>query len=231
MATKKQINEFIDWFASLVVDIAGKRGYKFPSVIIAHAIHESGVTSELASKYNNYFGMKCGSGWKGAFVTLGTNEYINGEYKPQTDDWRVYNTVRDGIEGYFDFISYKRYIKAKTANSPLEYITIIRDAGYATTPRDKYINSVMKYVNDYNLTRFDGIRNNGLTFKPRKVICNSLRIRIGAGLQYEQIGSYKKDSIIHPLEIRAFPDGKIWLRTYDGFCCAKNGDEIYVEKV
>lgn len=219
MATKTQIENFINEIGVIIANEAAARGYKFPSAIIGQAIHESGITSALAVKYHNYFGLKCGKYWSGKSVNLKTKE----EYTPGTlttikDNFRAYDSMADGVKGYFDFIQATRYLPAKSATNPYEYIAMIRDAGFATAERERYINAVMKYVNDYNLTRFDGIR----AMVPQAaltVTASSLRIRKGPGIGYAQIGSYKKGDIVVPISTIAQPDGSVWVRTYKGYAC------------
>lgn len=226
--TQKQINEFIETIAPIIVKEASARGYKYPSAIIGQAIHESGVTSKLATEYHNYWGMKCGSSWKGKSVNLKTKEVVEGKTIDTSANWRVYDTMEDGVKGYFDFIQMKRYQGAKSASSPREYITILRDNNWATGERNAYINAVMSYVNNYNLTRFDCYRAGAGYITPLKVVCSSLRIRSGAGVLFPQIGSYKKGEIITPLETRAQPDGSVWVRTNKGFCCKTLHGENYL---
>lgn len=218
MANKAQIEEFISKIGVLIANEAAARGYKYPSAIIGQAIHESGVTSKLATQFHNYWGLKCGGSWKGARVNLKTKEYVNNAYENTNADWRAYESMEEGVKGYFDFIQMARYLPAKRAQSSREYITIIRDAGFATAPRDEYINKVMKYVNDYNLERFDGIRAS-VPQKPLTVTASSLRIRKGPGIGYAQIGSYKKGQIVVPISTIAQPDGSVWVRTYEGYAC------------
>ena len=104
-----------------------------PSVTIAQGIEESGWgESSLASKYNNLFGIKADSSWKGEKVSL-----VTGEYHDQviTAYFRVYNTWSEGIydhalfiyentryaqNGFFKATDYKGQTKA------------LQDAGYAT---------------------------------------------------------------------------------------------------
>lgn len=117
--------------------------------IVGQAIIESNWgKSILASKYFNYFGMKCGTAWKGKSVKLSTQE----EYKAGTlttikDNFRVYNDVRSGVKGYFDFINTKRYANLKGITDPKEYLVLLKADGYATS--SKYVDTVLNVVEDY----------------------------------------------------------------------------------
>lgn len=148
--------EFIEKIAKCVKKYAYVYGIEVHSPIIAQAILESGWgKSRLASKYHNYFGLKCGSAWKGKSVNMTTKE----EYKVGTltnirDNFRVYDSMDAGVKGYFDFINTKRYVNLKGVKSPKEYIKRIKADGYATSSR--YVDNVMRVIRDNNLTRFDG---------------------------------------------------------------------------
>jgi len=157
MATKAQVNEFIKKVAPIVQKYAKQYNYKVVSPIIAQACLESGYgQSSLAYKYHNYFGMKCGSSWKGKSVNLMTKEeYSPGVITNIRDNFRVYNSLDEGIKGYFEFISYSRYDNLKKASSPVEYLTLIKQDGYATA--SKYVEDNMAVVKSYNLTQYDTI--------------------------------------------------------------------------
>ena len=88
-------NEFIEKIADCVDKYAYLYGIEVHSPIIAQAILESGWgTSSLASKYHNYFGMKCGSSWKGKSVNFATKEeYTAGTLTKIRDNFRVYDSM------------------------------------------------------------------------------------------------------------------------------------------
>ena len=147
---------FIQKVAEKVSKYAPLYGISVHSPIIAQAIVESGWgKSGLASKYHNYFGLKCGSSWKGKSVNMTTKE----EYKVGTmtnirDNFRVFDDFDDGIRGYFEFINTSRYANLKGVKSPEEYVRRLKADGYATS--SKYVDNVMRVIRDNKLTRFDG---------------------------------------------------------------------------
>lgn len=149
-------NEFVEQIAKCVKKYAYIYGIEVHSPIIAQAILESGWgKSGLASKYHNYFGLKCGSSWKGKSVNMATKE----EYKVGTltnirDNFRVYDSMEAGVKGYFDFINTSRYANLKGVKSPEEYVIRIKADGYATS--SKYVDNIIKVIRDNNLKRFDG---------------------------------------------------------------------------
>lgn len=148
-------SEFIEQIAKCVKKYAYVYGIEVNSPIIAQAILESGWgKSSLASKYHNYFGLKCGSAWKGKSVNMTTKE----EYKVGTltnirDNFRVYDSMEAGVKGYFDFINTSRYANLKGVKSPEEYVKRIKADGYATS--SKYVDNIMRVIRDNKLTRFD----------------------------------------------------------------------------
>ncbi len=154
MATEQQVRDFINTIAPLIVNEAEKRGYKTPSAIIAQACVESAYgTSSLGYKYHNYFGMKCGSSWKGKSVNLATKEEYNSQLVSIRDTFRVYNSMEEGVRGYFDFIATKRYENLKSSVTPEMYLSLIKSDGYATS--SKYVNTCLSCVEKNNLIRFD----------------------------------------------------------------------------
>ena len=156
MATTEQVKAFINKIAPLIQKEAKARGYKVASPIIAQACCESAFgTSSLGYKYHNYFGMKCGSSWKGKSVNLKTKEEYNSQLVSIRDNFRVYDSMEDGVVGYFNFISTKRYENLKQANSPRQYLEFIKQDGYATS--SSYVTTNMSIVDKYGLTRFDEV--------------------------------------------------------------------------
>ena len=155
MATQEQVHAFINQIAPLIQKESKARGYKVASPIIAQACCESAFgTSSLGYKYHNYFGMKCGSAWKGKSVNLKTKEeYTIGQLTTIRDNFRIYDSIEEGVKGYFDFISTKRYANLKEANSPRQYLEMIKADGYATS--STYVATNMTLVDRYGLTRFD----------------------------------------------------------------------------
>lgn len=156
-------NEFIETIGALIQKHAFANGYKYPSAIIGQAILESGWgKSLLASKYNNYFGLKCGSSWCGKSVNMTTKEeYTRGTLTNIRDNFRVYDTMEDGVKGYFEFIGYSRYSNLKSATSSKNYLQLIKSDGYATS--STYVVNVYNVVTKYNLTKFDKERVDNMT--------------------------------------------------------------------
>ena len=153
-------SEFIEEIATYVKKYASDYGIMVHSPIIAQAILESGWgRSTLASEYNNYFGLKCGGAWNGKSVNMATQEeYEVGVMTDIRDNFRVFDTMEDGVKGYFDFINYSRYSNLKGVTDPEEYCRLIKEDGYATS--STYVDSFVRVIYDNNLTRFDNEESN-----------------------------------------------------------------------
>ncbi|MGI6501236.1 MAG: glucosaminidase domain-containing protein [Anaerostipes sp.] len=150
--TKQQ---FIEAIAGLVKKYAYVYGITVHSPIIAQAILESGWgESKLAATYHNYFGLKCGTKWKGKSVNISTQEeYTAGTLTTITDNFRVYDSMEEGVKGYFEFIQLARYQNLRGITSPKKYLETIKADGYATS--STYVQNTMKLVEQYSLTKYD----------------------------------------------------------------------------
>lgn len=153
------LNEFESRVIPVIIEEATKRGYKFPSAIVAQAICESGILkggSTLSNRYFNFWGMKCGSGYKGKSVNLTTKEeYTAGTLTTIKDNFRSFSNIREGVEGYFLFIQKTRYQNLKEATSPEDYIQKLKADGWATS--STYVNTLTNILNKYNLKKYDNI--------------------------------------------------------------------------
>ena len=155
MATQAEKTAFINRVWS---EIKGEEmtGF-FPSVIIAQAAIESNWgQSALAAKYNNYFGIKAGSSWTGKTVNMQTNEVFAGINTTITSTFRVYDTLIDSVRDRNKLLSTSRYAAVKQAQTPLEQITAIKNAGYATATN--YISALVNTINANGLTKFDELK-------------------------------------------------------------------------
>ncbi|MEG0372187.1 MAG: glucosaminidase domain-containing protein, partial [Clostridium sp.] len=140
-----------DFFESIkkdVISVSNDTGI-LPSVILGQAALESNWgRSSLASNYNNLFGIKADSSWKGEKVNLPTSEYYNTKIK---DDFRVYNNLGGSIKDFGQFLMnnarYKKsgVFKAKTYK---EQIIAIENAGYSTITNEKGKKVYADYVTD-----------------------------------------------------------------------------------
>lgn len=112
--------------------------------ITAQILLETGNgKSSLASKYNNFGGIKAGKYWKGETIMI-----------PNSDgdvNWRVYPTVKKGLEEQVRFFlpsKNPRYFKAGvlSAKNAAEHAKRVQEAGYAGDQKD-YADRVIKMAN------------------------------------------------------------------------------------
>lgn len=142
--------DYIKNTTPLAVEVSRKNGL-FASVTLAQSALESNFgKSELASTYNNYFGIKAKSGG----VELETEEYENGKSKRAKEPFKKYGSKKECFYDYATLISRaKRYEKVKEAKDYKEAIVEIKSAGYATDP--SYARKVIEIIETYNLMELD----------------------------------------------------------------------------
>ena len=150
-----EVKAFIQHIAPIIRAEADRRGYKICSTVIAQAIIEGRYgTSTLAKTYHNHFGMKCGSSWKGPSVNLKTKEeYTPGQLTNTRANWRVYEDDFQGVSGYYDFISTKRYSNLKYAADYRQYAEYIKADGWATS--SSYVQTLCDTCKKYSLWQWD----------------------------------------------------------------------------
>lgn len=114
------------------------------SIIMAQALLESAAgTSELATRANNHFGIKCTSDWTG-------KTYLKDDDK-KDDCFRVYPDASESFDDHARFLQRSRY-------QPLFEIAVedyaawahgLKRCGYATDPN--YPQKLIKLIEDYRL--------------------------------------------------------------------------------
>ena len=141
--------------------IKNYKEYKIlPSITIAQAILESSWgESDLAQIYNNLFGIKADSSWKGEYVTLETFEFYDTKIE---DKFRVYSNKNQSIKDHAKFLvdnqRYKKYgvFEAKTY---IEQAYALQNAGYSTSEDDsgqkRYAKDLIELIRQYNLQLID----------------------------------------------------------------------------
>lgn len=141
--------------------IKNYKEYKIlPSITIAQAILESSWgESDLAQIYNNLFGIKADSSWKGDYVTLETFEFYDTKIE---DKFRVYSNKNQSIKDHAKFLvdnqRYKKYgvFEAKTY---IEQAYALQNAGYSTAEdnsgQKRYAKDLIEIIRQYNLQLID----------------------------------------------------------------------------
>lgn len=129
-------NNFIENNEEMAIKIA-KEYDIFPSVMMAQAIVESGFgRSLLASKYNNYFGMK------------GQGVYMD------SDSYQVFSSPEDSFRGYAKnfYRNSNIYAEFLRANDPK---TAVRALNGIYSTNNSYSVQVIQIMDEYNLYELD----------------------------------------------------------------------------
>lgn len=131
-----------------------------PSVTISQAILESEWgKSTLASKYNNYFGIKADRSWKGKIANMNTKENYNDVISA---NFRAYNSKEDSIYDLGKFLKgNSRYEDSGlfNGNNYIEQANALEKAGYATAKNEQgeliYGDMLIDVIKENNLMIID----------------------------------------------------------------------------
>lgn len=141
----KSYSEWLNENAAAAVSATAGTGI-FPEILLAQAIIESAKNgampgTKLAKQYNNYFGIKAGSSWKGSTADMLTGEYTkNGQHVEERAKFRSYNSPAGSFKDYVKLLTKsKRYKKALQATTPRAQAAELQAAGYSTNPNYKNI--------------------------------------------------------------------------------------------
>ena len=142
------IETYIEKWAPVAVEEMYRSGVP-ASITLAQGILESRYgLSELASKGNNHFGIKCHKDWKGR--TMAYDDDAKGEC------FRVYDSAQESFRDHSDFLRGRDRYKSLFELKPGDYkgwAHGLKKAGYATDP--SYATKLIEIIEDYDLARFD----------------------------------------------------------------------------
>lgn len=180
--------DFIENIAKYVNKIKGEFGIEVASPIIAQAINESAWGTSNKAKHNNYFGLKYREGRLdcncGTFIDSSSEQLENSSYIPITDQWYEFKTMEDGVRGYFQFTNIDRYKNVKGVKDPFQYISLLKNDGYATSLN--YVNNIMNLITTYDLAKYDNI----VVEQPQEVK-KYYRVRTSWDNAKSQLGAYE----------------------------------------
>ena len=155
---KEEIRRYIDAHSEIAVSEMHRTGIP-ASIKLAQALLESSYgKSELSSKANNHFGIKCGSSWSGPSYKLEDDDYRNGKLIKSC--FRKYDSAYESFIAHSDFLadSKKKYrygFLFRYDSSDYEsWAYGLYDAGYATDPR--YPEKLISLIEKYELYQYDG---------------------------------------------------------------------------
>ncbi|AQW22342.1 mannosyl-glycoprotein endo-beta-N-acetylglucosamidase [Lentilactobacillus curieae] len=130
-----------------------------PSITIAQAILESQWgESDLASKYNNLFGVKAQGGLSKS-VYLDTQEFVNGEYVTVKARFQVYSSYSESLSDHARLLAMgtkwnpNQYADVVNATNYVQAAKGLQTDGYATDPA--YTQKLIQIIKTYKLYRYD----------------------------------------------------------------------------
>lgn len=150
-----------------------------PSLTIAQAILESGWFKSKLSNYNNFFGMKWVSGCGCSYVSLPTKEWYGKKYVTINAKFRTYDSCMAGLEGYYKFLSYKRYKNLVGVTDYKEACKLIQRDGWATSP--VYAELLIKTIEQNKLYEYDKKVLGKSTAKPSGVSSKTVTYTVKEG--------------------------------------------------
>ena len=147
------IKNFIKTYADDIVGAIKGTGLFFPAIVAQKCYESSYGRSVLASRYNNFGGIKnYGNLPNAGIVRMDTTEVINGVRKTVKDaPFATYANPRIAFQAYVDILAdpTKKYTSMGvfTASSPEQQILRIAQSGYTTTNPASYLKSMQGIIN------------------------------------------------------------------------------------
>lgn len=142
--SSEKIRNYITTYKDIAIQEMQRTGVP-ASITLAQGIHETGAgTSDLVTKSNNHFGIKCKTEWTGPKV------YHDDDARGEC--FRKYSDPFDSYRDHSDFLKYRPYYTSLFQLDPTDYKSWavgLKKAGYATNP--KYAQILIKLIEDYNL--------------------------------------------------------------------------------
>ena len=168
--------------------------YNIPaSVTLAQGILESGNgRSQLASKSNNHFGIKCHTGWKGAKV------YHDDDEKGEC--FRKYKYVQSSYKDHSEFLSGRRRYASLFKLRKSDYkgwARGLKKAGYATDK--KYPQKLIKIIEEYKLYEFDKLREKELKKIKKETKKNYSKPEINSKKSTQEFYKVKKGDTLYSI--------------------------------
>jgi len=145
---REQIVQYIETYAPLAINEMNRTGFP-ASIKIAQGIHESGAgRSNLVSRSNNHFGIKCKTNWEGEKVYHDDDE--------AGECFRKYESAEASYVDHSDYLkSQSRYsfLFEYDADDHISWAWGLKKAGYATS--NVYAETIIKYVETYQLNELN----------------------------------------------------------------------------
>lgn len=139
---------YVEKYAALAIDEMYRSGVP-ASITLAQGLLESRYgLSELATKGNNHFGIKCHNNWQGGKV------YHDDDAKGEC--FRKYDSPEESFRDHSDFLRYRDRYKFLFDLEPTDYkgwAYGLKQAGYATDVA--YPEKLIRLIEEYSLHEYD----------------------------------------------------------------------------
>ena len=146
-ALNKAYLDYIEQYKQIAIE--QEQEHKIPACItLAQGLLESGAgKSELATKANNHFGIKCHKDW--------TGDTYSHDDETAAECFRKYRKARDSYEDHSLFLQRPRYASLfqLEITDYKGWAHGLRQCGYATDPT--YAAKLIKLIEDYELTNLE----------------------------------------------------------------------------
>jgi hypothetical protein len=151
----QKTKKVIDLYGADIATAIKGTGLFFPTVVAQVCLEAykagSDQFSELATKYNNYSGIKYAT----SYASLGpaqmdTTEYVNGVKKAVKANFAMFSDFKQYIQAYVKILTSVPSYKAAgvfQASSPETQILLLVKGGYSTTPGTIYLSNAQCYIN------------------------------------------------------------------------------------
>ena len=139
---------YVERYSAMAVEEMYRSGVP-ASITLAQGLLESRYgLSELATKGNNHFGIKCHNNWQGGKV------YHDDDAKGEC--FRKYDSPEESFRDHSDFLRYRdryKFLFDLEVNDYKGWAHGLKKAGYATDPA--YPAKLIKLIEDYKLYKYD----------------------------------------------------------------------------
>jgi LysM repeat protein len=139
---------YIDRFKYLAINEMKRTGVP-ASITLAQGLIESDMgRSNLATKANNHFGIKCHDDWNGPVIKQNDDK--------RNECFRKYRQPEESYKDHSDFLRSEPRYKSLFSLEITDYkgwARGLKRAGYATNP--EYANMLIRKIEEYNLSNYD----------------------------------------------------------------------------
>lgn len=145
LAVKNRTQGFLKNYGKGIAEAIKGTGLYFPAVVAMKCLESGYGESRLTKEAYNFGGIKYNPNLPGVvgFVTRDTAEYVRGKRVIVPQRFSKFKNVEAGIRATNAVLMSERYRNARlNAKSAKEQVLMIAQAGYTTTPPQRYVNGL-----------------------------------------------------------------------------------------